>query len=340
MNNRGFSLVQIIISLGLLSGLFVAALKIVQNQTELGKSSSYRFESLVIMDEVKSILSDPASCRESLKNLSGIFDEVATIKSYDPRDKKSEEAYSIHRVNNKVLGQNNLYLQSMVLNGEINGFSNDNGFTTLVMTFSDKERGGDTVKTVFPIKVVLNELGRIVDCQARPGIHQEKSSRTLNDPWNKVKDENGKVLGVSFNGNSVTIGQVAGLARLNAEGGILLYDSDSLGECNAETAGSLSFQPAKQLLQLCRNDGTWHPLHGQNQLAQIKKDFSVATAKNEPKVITTEEGYLVCRLVSTQTEAGQCSAAPVNRVLAQPQWELLSQNYRGKSTSCAFQCFR
>lgn len=339
MNNRGFSLVQVIISLGLLSGLFVAALKIIENQTELGKSSSYRFESLVIMDEVKSILSDATSCRESLKNLSAIFDEVQSIKSFDPRTKKSELAYAPYSVEAKAHGQNNLYIQSMVLNGEIRGFSNESGYTSMVMTFSDKEKGGDLFKAVFPIKVVLNELGRIVDCQSRPGIHQEKSSRTMSDPWTKVKDDNGQVLGVSFTGGPVTIGQIPSLASLNAEGGILIYDTSELGECNESNAGTLAFNSNRQILSICLNNGSWHALHSVDNLAKVKKTFSVETTENTPSVTTTNEGFNVCALVKTESDAGQCSAAPVNRVAAKPQWELLAQNYRGRKTICSFLCF-
>lgn len=340
MNNRGFSLVQIIISLGILSGLFVAALKIIQNQTELGKSSSYRFESLLIMDEVKSVLSDPVSCLETLKGRSAIYDEIKTINSYDPRAKSSEVIYSTYAQDKKPLGQNNIYLRDIFLNGEVKGFTDENGYTSMVMIFSEKEAGGEEFKVMFPIRVTLNELGRITACQARPGIHQEKSSRTVNDPWGKVKNENGDVTGVSFTQGPVTIGQIPGLAALNSQGGVLLYGDKEPGECGPNQEGTLYFSAARQVLSLCRKDGTWHALHGVYSLGQYSKDYNLETSKNEPMVITTPENFHVCRLLRIDSPSGQCSTTPVNRVASKPQWELLGQNYRDGKTKCTFRCFR
>ena len=337
---KGFSLVQVIISLGLVSGLFVAGLKIFQNQTSLGKTSSFRFESLVIMDEIKSTLADSASCKATLSNLSSVFDEVREIKRYDPAKKKSDVVFGIHSVLPKALGQSNVYLIQINLNGELKGFANENGYTTVNLTFSEKAKGGEKFKGSFPIRVSTNELGRIIRCQARPGLHQEKSSRTIKDPWNKVKEgATGDVTGVAYIEGPVNLGNAPEVGKLNVEGGVLLFDSFK-GEEECDVKGALTFDGARQNLFVCSDEGKWHKLHDNPAFLLGSKTFTLNSSASQPIVETTDEKFAFCRLEKMEGGGGQCSAGPINSNERFPQWELMVQHFRGSEVSCLFNCYR
>lgn len=342
IRQKGFSLVQVIVSLGLVSGLFVVALKIFQNQTELGKSSSFHFESLVVMDEIKSILADPFSCSETLKNLSAIFDEVIEIKHIDPVSKNSDAVFAIHSAQPKALGQKNVFLQSMTLNGEKGGFSSSNGFTTLNFIFSEKPTGGESFKTSFPLRVGVNDLGRIIRCQARPGIHQENSARSLNDPWAKVKNgAAGEISGIAVNDKKVVIGNISALGSLNVEGGLLLYSRpEDIPNCSAELLGNMSFDSRRQVLQVCNHEGKWVGLHDDQVGFGAPQSFTYKSKNSSPVTESTNEAFAFCRLEKLQGDGGICSASPVNPQESLSQWEFMIQHFNGSELTCLFNCYK
>lgn len=340
-NERGVSLVQVIISLGILSGLFVAAMKLMQQQTQLGESSSYRFEALIVTDEIKSILADPSSCRATLGGKSAVFDDVEEIRSFDPAFKETRVSYAISKKSQRPLGQKDLFLQQISLNGNLGGFPSEQGYTMVILDFSDQLEGGKPFQTMFPVKGNVNPLGRIEGCQASPGIHQEKISRTLKDPWIKVREskESETIQGVFYNGK-VMIGKVSPTTQLNIEGGLLLMEFGGLKECNEETLGTMTYIGHKGRLYLCTDYGEWAPLNGDEKLYEAYKTFTLKTSSTEPVSKVTPEKYSFCRLDKMKGEGGQCTTSVVNKKERKNQWEYVAQHFRGRPVECTFICYR
>lgn len=340
-NQKGVSLVQVIISLGILSGLFVAAMKLMQQQTQLGESSSYRFEALMVTDEIKSILADASSCRATLGGKSAVFDDIEEIRAFDPAFKETVVSYAIAKKSQRPLGQKDLFLQQISLNGNLNGFSSEQGYTMVTLNFSDKLEGGKPFQTMFPVKGKVNPLGRIEGCQASPGIHQEKISRTLKDPWQKVKEskESSAVLGVSYNGK-VVIGNVSAVTQLNVEGGLLLMEFGGLKDCSEQTKGTMTYIGHKNRLYLCTDYGEWAPLNGDDKLYEAYKTFTLKTSSADPISEVTPDKYSFCRLDRIKGEGGQCTTSAVNKKERQNQWEYVAQHFRGRPIECSFICYR
>ncbi len=356
-NELGISLVQVLISMGILSGLFVAAMKLIKQQTQLGESSSYRFEALMVTDEIKSFLSDPASCRATLSGKSGIFDYVSEIRSFDPAFKETVQVYADTKLSSKPLGQKDLFLQQMTINGSAKAFNTEVGYTTLTLSFSDKLNGGNLFQTMFLLKVNLSDLGRINGCQATPGLHQEKSARTLKDPWQKISDSSdtkgtvdktkkkkvdANLLGVAYTEGPVVLGKAPAMGQLNVEGGVLLmeFGNPTTKPCGPEQLGVLSYGGRDQRLYFCSQYGEWRPLNGDQTLFTTSKSFLLRTKSATPISETTPLEYAFCRLDKIEGDGGQCTTSAVNKNTLKSKWEHVAQHFRGRPVSCSFICYR
>ena len=82
MNNKGSSIIQILISIFLIGGIALGAFMIKNQQLKIARSSSYAFESLAILDEIKTILSDPRSCEYTFARKSPVNDVVKRISFF------------------------------------------------------------------------------------------------------------------------------------------------------------------------------------------------------------------------------------------------------------------
>lgn len=69
--NKGFSLVEVLLAAALMGGLALALAKFNQDQMKSTKTVETKFEYTAILNEIRQILGDNASCRATLENRNG-----------------------------------------------------------------------------------------------------------------------------------------------------------------------------------------------------------------------------------------------------------------------------
>lgn len=332
-DQRGVSIVQVILSLGLLSGLLVAAIKIANNQTKLGKSSSFYFESLDILDHIKSNFHEPKSCLISLKSKSATYSKVKSIIRFNPEKKEGDLLFEKGQ---KKLGQNNVSILDMELIGDRPGFTETNGFSTFRVKFLGK--GNEEFSAEFPLRVQLDTFDRIIGCQSSPGIFQNSMSVTSSDMWLPTKQEVSKREGIYSLVRPFRIGRIQSRGAVNIHGGLLIGDARSV--CSKEAAGTLRFSKKDQRLYFCNELGEWKALVRGEKVLKEKKSFLVESKTSQIKVTQTPVDYKLCRISEFKYQAGQCWARPVSAGKVETKWELVSQYFRGDKLKCRFDCYR
>ena len=66
-NQSGFTLVEIMVAVGLLGGLAVAGMSLFKNQDKAQKNVEKNYEVTAITNEIRNVLSNPANCLASLQ---------------------------------------------------------------------------------------------------------------------------------------------------------------------------------------------------------------------------------------------------------------------------------
>lgn len=333
--NKGFSIVQVLISIGLFAIIIVSGFKIFEGQTRLGKSSSFVFESLVVLDEVKSILSSNSSCRATLKGKSAFYDEIENILSFDPQLAKTNVEYQVfldQKNPERLYGQKNVLIKGIEVLGDKPGFESENGFFLLRMAFQEY-RGSGKFTGEFPVRVKINELGRIVDCQAREGLHGTGSAREMKGLWQRVKTPNGG-LNSYYDAGKVVIGNIRKASQLNVEGGIMATLPKLESGCEEKLKGSLVYEQERDSLFWC--DGQfWRNISEEIKYNKKGDEITLEGQGSQLKSEALEKKYSYCILKEVLGNQGECRAQSVG----EKKWELLLKGTPGFALRCVFTCF-
>ncbi len=339
--NKGFSLVQVFVSLGLLGLIILSGFKIFESQTKLGKSSSFLFESMVVLDEMKSLLSDPLSCKATFGGKSTMYDEVPSVNRYESisgqvsSEYVSSEDYSSSA---KEYGQGNVHIRTIEIFGDHNGFENMNDYALVKVKF--KEKGGvQSFIGQFPLRITANELGRVVECESSPGLHSDGGGSRISGPWVNGKEED--VEFAFFGGEKVEIGQVPTKARLAVEGGVFFWAS-SRDETPCDSSNEnviIYFQKEDNLFRCERNN--WVSISSIEQPLGEKRSYTLKGTGSSLVTELTRERFSYCKLERVQGVQGRCSVqAKLEGMQGQKAfYNLLLRATPGHALECDFSCF-
>lgn len=177
MNEKGISLVQVMIALALMAVAQLAFMRMSQNQNRSVKTTEVKFESIDIVNNVRQLLMDKDACHntfgitKSTPNNIGVIDanstsigEITTIKNqtnvtmYQLNDDPNL-APAIGSARVKLLG---LRIDS----SSIAPISNDSKGVTEVFLKIDRGEvyGSQTIEKKFRLNVLTDSDGKIVDC--------------------------------------------------------------------------------------------------------------------------------------------------------------------------------
>ncbi len=339
--NRGFSLVQVFVSLGLLGLIILSGFKIFESQTKLGKSSSFLFESMVVLDEMKSLLSDPLSCKSTFGGKSVVYDEVPSINKIESVSGQTMAEYETSEDFSsvaKVYGQGNVHISSIEIFGDQSGFENLNDYNLVKIKF--KEKGGVQSYTgEFPLRITANELGRIVECESSPGLHSEGGGGRITGPWAKgVREESEFAF---FGGEKVEIGQVSTQARLAVEGGAIFWaSSKEESVCDTSNENVIVYFFKEDNLFRCERN-SWISISSVEQPLSEKRSYRLKGTGSSLKTELTKERFSYCRLERMQGVQGKCSVqAKLEGIQGQrAHFNLMLRATPGHALECDFSCF-
>ncbi len=324
----GFSLVQLMIVAGMLSGIFVVSLKIMKNQNQIGKSSSEEFEITYLFDDMRNLMAEPSVCKGTLELVSPYEPkELEGIKA-DPNS--NEFSYQPFKLGAKKYGQGNIKIKSIDYQVGDQEASIDDGEAFLKITFekSKSALGRKEVEKKMKLHLLLDSDKKISTCFSLPGIN------TSGQEVSEVKDRWYEISGtpnIYTNEKKVQIGSVGSWSGE----GVAINGNLKIGyedhNCNKEKVGTIRYQ--KNSLLICKKTGKWHEVWNPYRNIVVKDFNLVASGKDQVEV--TKKPFNFCSITKSELYGARCLSKRLNGNL----WQLSLRYDRGESSSCSFRCF-
>lgn len=271
ISNRGFSLVEILVVLGLVGGLAVVMMNMTQQQSRNQVTAEVKFENLEFRRQIANILAVKKSCERTFQNLK-IGDSFTTIKN----------AVGVNVVEkDKVYGNNSLKVKNLST-----VLTRDNGDGTfdvdLILDFEKTKTMamGSTTQIRFPLMVSApSSTAPIVSCVTNEGLWSLDNDNIYNT-----------------NSKNVGIGTANPGTRLDVAGGMRPGSETEVTACGMGKANGEGVQ---------RYNYTDHNYEYCNGTSWVKMGGSDSFGGNYE--LATFSGYS-CRRANPLT--GSCSCPP------------------------------
>ncbi|MBC97172.1 MAG: hypothetical protein CME63_05445 [Halobacteriovoraceae bacterium] len=339
MKDKGFSIIQVMISMGLLTGLIVAGFKILENQTQVGKSSSLYFESLNMVDEIKTILSNKKACALTFENKSAFYETIDHI--FSANQGEGEVEYRVHVGGKPAYGQSNILLERIELNGNAPELGTEKGTTLVKLTFREKESKSEKVSFEFPLHVETNEMDRILSCFSLPGINGALGNNDGKKLWSHSKSKAEHF--IKANSSQVLVSSESQRINEIGQAGLVVKGGIKIGEdihCDKKYKELISYRKDEDHLYWCNDNGEWEVLDQDKELVTSYRDFDFSPKGKEVNTHVTREDFQFCEVRDTFKSPGICWARAIEAEQTLGKWELVSQYLRGEGVHCSFRCYQ
>lgn len=149
----GFSLVQVMIAVGLLGMIAVGVMQVSKQMQTTAVSGETSVEEIQLITHINTVLIDIDSCRETFRGL-----ELGKPIDFIKRVKGSGEKLEVYKAGEKY-GNRTLLLKEMILSG-----TEGDEFLELTMErIKQGVSGAKEIKKRIPLKLVLKD-GKVTDC--------------------------------------------------------------------------------------------------------------------------------------------------------------------------------
>jgi hypothetical protein len=330
MNNRkGFSLVQLMIVAGMLSGIFVVSLKIMKNQNQMGRSSSEEFEIIYLFDDIRNQLSDRKVCLETFNKVNlDVPSELEGIASLDDGVEFSVQTFASSGL---FYGQNNVKIQSIRYQIGDQESSVDDGEVFLEIDFkkSKSALGSPIVSKKLKIHLELDSMRKLVSCYALGGVNLKVTNKEEKvDKWESIAGTQDIYTDVK----QVQINTSKGSRRASLVlGGRLLLGEDKEA-CTEAKIGTLRLNELR--LEVCNKAKSWHAIWWPTQGTTVK-EFDLASKKRD-HIIETKESFNFCSISEVSLYGARCNVQRLSGNL----WRLALLYDRGDASVCKIKCFK
>lgn len=315
-NSRGFSMVQTLISIGLIGLVFYGFAKLVRENTRVAQNNAWLFETSFIIDEMRGFLSDPKVCTEALSGKNARTEELEKLlwRANDG----NFAGYEVASLSGKTYGQDDLVIEEMYLSDNEKNISVDVNTTQLVLKF----RGKDTtipglIEKRINLFIETDSRGYIRYCESSPSVSGLKSDNQIS-LWSKVKGSQDYF----FNGKKVLIGQtnISG-PGLASEYPLKLMKTSLT--CGAGDVGALIYDGSR--LMFCDKRNRPKPLRIR-PISFQKKDVHVLL---ENQIKNVSKGSSICQIINN-VPYSHCKIEQLSRII---------QLKNIASKSCQFECY-
>lgn len=328
-NQKGFSLVQLMIAAGMLSGIFVVSLKIMKNQNQMGKSSSEEFEIIYLFDDIRNQLASRKVCYKTLKNIN--LEAPSELEGIASVQENKEFTIQTFGSSGLYYGQKNISVESISYQVGDQESNIDDGEAFIKIDFNkSKSALGNTVVTKkLKIHLELDSNRKLTSCFALGGVNfRAESEDTVVERWKSIsgsQDIYTDVEQVRINTSQGSKG-----ASLVLSGKMLLGHDEQ--RCSPEKLGTLRLENLQ--LELCNKANKWQPLWWPLKEV-VTKEFNLV-AKQKDHIVETKEAFNYCSLAKAELFGARCNIKRLDGNL----WKLSLLFDRGNTSECMIKCFK
>lgn len=325
-NNRGFNFIQFMIASMIMSGVFLASMKIIQNQTKLANSSSDFFEAIYLVDDIKTFLSNTSNCEQNLKGKSTSIKSLPGLFSSD-----GKIAFSLSNSPENRYGQGNISLNQFSiqsLGGVISKGVNELTFTVKIGLIDSK----DIFSKSFIIHYQVNDDGYITSCHSLPGIRstQLESKSFWENDVTKRSFKLSKTLSLK---NKLTATQeLRSNASIIVEGALNV--SSQQNECLDENEGKLFYSKKINKLIFC-DQSTTKEINVFKKQDLDSKMFSLKTYRVGKLNKDLGSNWSACHIKTFITDNGNCYVNKVDN-----NFILNLERFSGRENFCETKCYK
>lgn len=239
-NNRGFSLIEVLVAVAALGGLSIAGMQLYQNQVKGQKTVETNYEVTAIVQQLRTVLSNPTNCAVSFVGLNPSSATPTFIR------KEVNSAFEeVYRVDDQQPG--NIRIRSYNFNKTYPGMASNE--TMLVVNFS---RGPAAIKdqTQKALKIVYTAdgSGNILTCHAFNNNNDDFWVQSMAQPHD-----------IYYAAGNVGVGVVNPSAKLDVGGAIKV--GPAADTCAAAQEGHQRYNSTLKAMQFC-NGSVWASMGG------------------------------------------------------------------------------
>jgi len=340
---------QVIFASSVVGALSLAGVKMMRNQQQLAKLTSQKFEEEYVLSDMKQILNDPKSCKETFSTLDSTESKSKIdhlVQTFMPRDSTQEARlflFHTYPSAEKIYGNENVRIDSLELS--VGPRIKTGNIGELEVTF---DRGplfhsNRLHKEKIQLSLTWAEQGNLESCGVRIKGSQE-------DPYWKVIESSQTVAITPRTSNSVLIGQPGKqipphFAERSTLTKTIRAQTQELKDlrCEKEYKGAIIYERERAKLFICTTSKGWQALNDMTPDLQESKEFVLGHRQIETQVTQA----LICSVqsaenipISARCELKSPQDLPVNRPNIDPgTWSLRLSGQAKHNSKCVYKCF-
>lgn len=247
-NDRGFSLVQVLISSGMLGAAALVGIKMMANQERMAKSTNQKYEISYIHEEIWRTLVDINSCEATLKGHSlqdiedGSIKKIRKSFNYD-NEARTQNLFTTYSTSNTFYGVDNLKIHKYGI--DLREDSSEPLFDLEVVFDKGENSIGSRFSTIKIPIVYSTQNNKIENCNALPLGSSDNDSSVIQT--SRVELSNNVGINTPPTKN----------VTLKLQGELNLNPTTETIDCNEQSEGMIRFDSISENIQLCTGKGSW-----------------------------------------------------------------------------------
>jgi hypothetical protein len=330
LNDKGFSLIQVLISSGLLGAAAVVGIKMMNNQQKVAESTNQKYEMAYIHEEIWRTLRNPLTCEKTLYGKSINEWNQGNLKSINVpyKDGKYDNYLKIYKTYNsgyEFYGIKNLKIDSYTLKP-----SPEEGLLSLRINFDRGKNtsGSQKVTRTIPIQYTLQD-GEISTCKSAP----LKDKNIDLDDENELQTPEHSNISLSI---KTSIGKnIEPQATLDIHGALSITTSKDNTQCSLDKEGSIRFNEVSYAYELCLGHSGW-TVWGKDRI-DWQRSTNVVVQAGKRQLIGK---FKYCSLTAVKdTKVTNCKIENDNTDFKNMKDWFTSNTENLENGSCTFTCF-
>ncbi len=240
MNQKGFSLVELLIVAAGIGGLAVVGMQIAKTQLKTQTKSIFDSDALLTTNEIVGILSDPNKCLNTL----GGKNAVSTSNGINAINGNRYYSIASGSSPNDGYGNSNLKISNYTLSSTSAEVGQNISY--LNINFAKKS----LLKTNSADDILTKKIKLYVEVDASNNITKCRSiAAATTDIWTR-----GSGSTIFYSGGNVGIGTTNPQVSFQVAGAIGPGDESQATSCNAATEGSMRYNKSLRQMQFCGSE--------------------------------------------------------------------------------------